>query len=543
MELGVLKHMAKNKNKKKILKDLKELDREILNLLSKRCKILHNHVKQKKEQKDSIIDSVLEKELWRQWEKNSHGKHLDGRLLRKIFNYINWLGYETKETEELTAWNFILNPPKLPTDIYIHGPRDRFCSRFWIVFCAGSHCNFDLDHVVLNDPTHQLLKGINQADGDFSWSGHRIVCNSQRDLNFEQRSIFIGDDELNLYLIIFLSLSKGGKFKFTGGNRLKTINLKHLFKILPDLGARAVSLIPEGEGLPIKIEASAIFNSKVVVPQASSAEMVASLILCSPFYDTPSGYINVYLPQNFKDEKLIPRVLEIFKKCNVEFEVKKKEIIIYKSKYEFPHNPEIYLDPLLSSFLLAFPQAYGGKTTLKGKYPLWLEEAKDLLDILLATDLKVDVFEDRIESKKEAKKASYFIDPHSPELFPISLGIGCLCEPESIIKLTGSGISSIELLDELELKYEIREDLLYLYPNFNSSFPKVNINTTDPIWNMVLGLISFKRPYINLNNPGSITAIWPQFWNIFKSFSMCRNWEIEEGRKKNETPRRRILVK
>ncbi len=528
--------MSKNK-KEKILKELKKIDKELVSLILKRSELLDKYLKKKMKQGKSISDSDLEKDLWKMWS-SALDKGLDEKLLRRVFNYINWMGYELKREE--ISWNFILNPSNIPVDINIFGPRDRISSRFWTILYAGAKTPFKIEHIVLNDKMHDLLKALNLANGDFSWTKDKIVFEAKRNLNFEQRPIFVGDDELNLYLLVFLSLSTSGKFKFTGGNRLKILNLDPLFKVLSQLGARGVSLVPYSEGLPIRIEASGLFNDTLVLPDQADIKLISSLILCSVFYKTSSGFIKIVSSHPFDENMYLCRVFDIFKNLNINVEKRENEIVIFNpDNLKLPQDLDIFLDPVLSGFILTFPQAVGGKATLQGRFPLWLDEGRNVLDILLSSDLYVDVFEDRVESAKKTKKPSYFIKSYSEHLFPLALGIGCLCEPEAIVKLEGA--QDFNLLDKLDLRYEVREDLLYLYNEYHKSFPKVEVDVQDPILNMTLSLISFKRPYISLTNPGNITEIWPQYWNIFKSLPKCRSWDIEEE-KKSETTRRRILV-
>ena len=526
-----------SKQKKNILKELKKLDKDLIKLIKKRSEVLSQYVKKKVQTGDSIVDSDLEKELWKRWNELIH-LGFDGKLLRKVFNYLNWIGYELKPETVEDNWKFILNPSLIPVDIDIPGPRDRVCSKFWIIVYAGAGKPFEFRHIVLNDSMHELLKALNLANGDFSWAKDRVIFEAKRRLNFELRPIFVGEDKLNLYLMVFLSLAFSGKIKFTGGNELKILNLEPLFKILSQLGARGVSLIPHAEGLPIKVEASGIFQDSITIPQKVDDELVVSLILCSLFYKTPSGFLKIVYPYTIKNSYL-HRVFDIFKELNVKWEKNDKEFVIYTCDFDLPDNPKIYLDPILSGFVLAFPQAVGGKAILRGPYPLGLDEGKDVLDILLSSDLNVDVFEDRVESLKGPKKPSYYINPHNSDLFPLALAVGFLCEPEAIVKIEDN--YDLNLLEDLEVRYDIRENLLYLYTTGERSFPKVNLSVKEPIWNLVYALISYKRPYICIEDPGSITAIWPQFWNIYRSASKCRSWDIEED-KRNEQSRRRILV-
>ncbi len=529
-----------SKRKKNILKELKRLDKDLINLIKKRSEMLSQYVKKKIQDGNGVVDSDLEKELWKIWNELVH-LGFDDKLLRKVFNYLNWIGYELKvETKNEDNWKFILNPSVIPVDIDIPGPKDRLYSKFWIIVHAGAGKPFEFRHVVLNDSMHELLKALNLANGDFSWAKDKVIFEAKRKLNFEQRPIFVGEDKLNLYLMVFLSLAFSGKIKFTGGNKLKILNLDPLFKILSQLGARGVSLIPHAEGLPIKVEASGIFQDSIVITQKVDDELIVSLILCSIFYKTPSGFLKILYPYDFEKDNYLHRVFDIFKELNVRWEKTEKEFIIYNHDFEIPDDLEICLDPILTGFILAFPQAVGGKVVLKGRYPLWFDEGKDVLDILLASDLKIDVFEDRVESIKGPKKPSYYIDPHNRDLFPLALAIGFLCEPEAIVKIEDN-YYDLSFLEDLEVKFDIRENLLYLYNISGRSFPRVNLTIKDPIWNLAYALMSFKRPYICLEDPGSITALWPQFWNIYKSASRCRSWDIGED-KKDEQSRRRIIV-
>lgn len=117
--------------KRERLKDLIELDEDLLELLIKRTLIYSSYLKERKKKNAPISDSELEGSLWKIWSNKTKNLSINPKTLRALYNQFNNLAYELAEKEEEKT--FKLRPyTHKPVSIDLSGPFDIYLTRFFL---------------------------------------------------------------------------------------------------------------------------------------------------------------------------------------------------------------------------------------------------------------------------------------------------------------------------------------------------------------------------------------------------------------------------
>ncbi len=525
---------------------LRDLDRQIIDLLSRRSEALISHLEDRKARGLSLTDADFEKRLWKIWQEKGELKELDSKLLRKLFNLCNSLAYERVERQP--DREFLLWPSTKPVRIELPAPKDTWLTRMWAVAAAAANAELELDSVVLNDGLYELIKAMNQVGAGFSWEKTRVLHTpSQEGINLDRKSIFVGSDPFNLYLLIGLAASSPGNVKFAGESWLKHQDLRPLLELLPFLGARGVSLVPGSEGLPLRLESSGQVKTSLPLPAEAPPDLIYALVFSLAFFDSDQEEIQVTWSSEQPPNDL-QEVLSLLQSCGIEAGMDSQSIRIQPGRPKQPRRPEIPSDPALSSVVLAMPQILGGEALLQEgslpeapRYAAWQSLLQEFGPLIQTT-------ERGIESCPGTPASDMQLDCRSrPECFPLGLAF-CLCHPDGGLVLGPRGEDfefALELLDKLALPFEEQSESIRVLQRPQGQPGKVSITAPHSLWGLAIALVSLVRPNIVLRNPGELTGLWPQFWNIFKGLpEPQKRMQEKETRKKDsdEPKRRRILV-
>jgi 3-phosphoshikimate 1-carboxyvinyltransferase len=102
---------------------------------------------------------------------------------------------------------------------------------------------------------------------------------------------------------------------------------------------------------------------------------------------------------------------------------------------------------------------------------------------------------------------------------------------------------ALDLLKVLNLDFEVYPARLEIY--FQDRVHRKELwHSPDIYYTLAYALISFIYRGICLANPGSLTAIWPDFWKIFQSLPDPQNQLLSTnaGEQNDQPTRRRIIV-
>jgi 3-phosphoshikimate 1-carboxyvinyltransferase len=200
----------------------------------------------------------------------------------------------------------------------------------------------------------------------------------------------------------------------------------------------------------------------------------------------------------------------------------------------------------LSSVLLAMPQVLGGKTSLEGGS--WPERSRFAAwqQLLQGFGVSLSSLENGLVSQPGSPETDLRIDCRKrKECFPIGLAL-CLCKPGGGLVLGERGEDfefALELLHKLELPFEEQSDSIRVLKKPEGQPAKISLTAPHSLWGLALALVSLVRPSIVLRNPGELTGLWPQFWNIFKGLPepQKRMQEKEAQKKDSDEPKRRRI--
>lgn len=537
-----IKGSAKGKTLKQ---ELMEIDRQILRLIAKRTKLLSKTVKSRMNKDLSIVDVELEKSLRQVWRERQDELGLSENLMRRIFNMLNNLAYDQIEKKE--EQEFRLRPTQAPVRIELFGPKDTYMTRMWVALAAAKGSPIRICPAILNDPLIDLIKALNYVNAKLSWDREGIYSSSDADLNFDQKVIYTGDDPFNLYLLIFLAVKKSSRCKLTGGSTLRVTNLQPLYEILPSIGARAVSLIPGSEGLPLRLESSGQMNNSVFLPEISSPDLALALILLSSVYDTYQRNFEIKWATKWPHVNKLKRVEHILKECDKEIQYGERSLHLLDKNSSIPVSPSIPLDPCLSGYILAIPQILGGRVTLQGSFPAWLSESEFIYSLLAKFGLELEIDPEKIVAKQGlAPKDNVQIDCRDFScLLPLCIALGVSLQVNTLLQVTRNEDLDygLELLEKLSIDHRLENDTLYLYPELKEGFSEIRLRTPNSWWTLGIALISLKRQNIILENPGELTGVWPQFWTIFKGLPTPQYYISKKEREKSGQDREQFPKK
>lgn len=499
--------------------EIEELDGALVRLLGKRARLLSKAAGSRKQKKKSLVDPVQEKQLWLNWRALAEKQGLDERMMHTLFHLANGLGYE--QIEHKKDWELELRPSREPVRMDLDGPKDILLTRMWVFLGAATGMPLQLFAVVLNDSLFELIKGLNQAGGSFSWEKERVLCQKSPGPDFDKKTIFVGQDPLNLYLLIFLAAMKPGVCRFSGGSRLKLTDLRPLEKIVRDLGGRMISLVPGSHGLPVRLESAGRIEKTVHLPAAVSQEMVQALVLALATVLTPEDEVFL-VPET--DEPLLfdlSRVLAALKPWGGRFEQLKTSWVIRGGPLDLPGFPEVPLDPQFCGYLLGLAAVSRGKVRLQGEFPHDLPESGLVVDLCakLGLDLKIDsraILGEWARGQEEPLRVD--LKNHSWCLPLVLAQAFCRLTETEIRVFPGQDLDfALTLLDRLEVAYRLQADLLLIHTGLNlDNFPELKIRAVHGWWGMALAVLALKRPRLVVTNPGELTRLWPQFWSLFK---------------------------
>jgi 5-enolpyruvylshikimate-3-phosphate synthase len=523
--------------RKERLEELLDLDARILKLLVRRSQRLGKESTWRRSQGKQRIDTALEKSLWAEWENAGRSGDLPPRLLRQLFNLVNLFGQDDAKGRR-RADAYMLAPQRTPVAVSMTAPRCLRRTRLWMVLAAACGRPLALDAIILNDPFIELVKSLNQAGGSVSWIGDdRAEAQNSEGLVFEDKLIFAGDDALNFHLLLGLALGGAGRMKFSGGSGLKLLDLSAVNTVLPKLGARLVPLNPHGDGLPARLECGGDMAARVALPEFASPELAAGLALAAWSY--PQGLVLDFSARPGLRSALV-EVVEVLQAAGIDADLDDTTCRVAPGKPVFPESPVLPPDAALAAHLLALPIFADGKITLGGFRRADLEHPALAALGGLGADMQLDG--DRLVCSA-LKLPEQDIDlGDAPELFPLGVALALRSRRELLVRAPhGADLDdAIQFLDHLGASYSAEEEGLRISPSelhWEGSWA-----SPSPYFCLASALVSFLRPGIAIENPGMLTALWPQFWNLFNTLPSGRMKPKAQEPENDAPTRRRIKI-
>ncbi|MBS3779822.1 MAG: hypothetical protein KGY41_05470, partial [Desulfovermiculus sp.] len=477
--------------------------------------------------------------LWGIWRQGVEEHGLNERLLRQVFNLINGLAYEQAERRD--DWVMDLRPRLEPVDIDMPGPMDTFSSRMWLVLAATLGREVRVPGAVLNDDLIELVKACNQAGANMSWDQEGASSGATA-LEFDHTSIFVGQDTFNFYLLLCLAMSAPGVCRLNGGARLKSESMGFVSSVLSAFGARLVSLVPGSEGVPIRVEASGQIPQSLQIPESAPRELVLVLLLWAPLWARARGEFQLQMPTGPAATWGVDRIFPLWAQMGVKWKEDGRALILQGEELAVPSQPQIDLDPLLAGYVLAMPAFQGGRVRLYGEYPQRGVEREIINHVCYQVGLELSFSEGRIQSTLSHVRAQTLnIDCSlAPNFVPLALALAVSAGGESLICLdSGQDMDfAAHILSVLNMESEQRSaQELRIRPARGRQQEPLAVTAPTACWGLGLALIALTGSRLSLKNPGALTALWPQFWTLYKELPRPRVKTATSVSKKEENNR------
>lgn len=522
-------------NKSNVLTNLVSLDKEIITLLAKRVHLLS------KLPKTGL--SAHEKQLRISWEKSVTMLSKDPQFIRQLFTLIQGIEVIPEAIEQISA--FCLSPKNKPVNITLPVPSCFRTTQLNIAMAVCSNAEGTLQHVLLNDPIIECIKAFNQLGASLHWEESScIICSNPHITKKHYKKptqidtvIHIGNDTLSLYLLIFFIATCPARVKFIGKNSLKLADFSPLRKFLPMIGSRLINIIPGQDGLPIRIESSAILPSEVIVPAELPIDAVIALFIAATKWDKD---ICIDIKEHPNITYILDKIIPLFEQWQIPFQKiifnkKVTAISITPNKIVFPENPMIGIYLPGTATLLALPAFVGGTVTLKTQYQQHTN-INLLIEILTQFGLNITKTADTICCTRRQENftfSSFNIKTLPEELFPLILTL--LCIP--LLKNETNLLPELpDYIDESVLESYLAQLGLVRMGSKIKLIPPIQTPWTSPsdTWGLAISLAAFLRPQIKLSNPGCVEAIYPSYWKIYNKLP-TGDYTIQPSKKYSPT--------
>jgi 3-phosphoshikimate 1-carboxyvinyltransferase len=516
--------------------ELVELDRRLTSLLVRRAEILSETSSKRRARGGKIADPAQEKALWAVWKERRDESGVDGRIWEQLFNLSNGLAYARAEVQRQHPAGYVLSPRRSPVSIDLPGPRDLIASRLALAMAVVSGRPLSLPSVVLNDPMIELIKAFNQAGGAVSWDAAGVRAGQSDGLALDGKVVYAGNDPLNLFLLLVLSLQTTGTFKITGGSGLKTMDLSPLQPVLTQLGARIVHLDPHSLGAPLRVEASGVAPSEIRLPTSCPRDFVRALVVTTA---AMGRSMRIHWESGRLGHSVEGKISFLLERFGCRHSTLEAGIEFHGNGLTIPPELAIPLDPVLSGFVLSFPSVAGGKARLAGKWPAWPEAAEVELLIKRYTTLYVGTDEIVANGPGGGSQEGQPTMGFSP----LSAALVLLRGGGSQELTIDHGFEEPRLLSDFGVRYTTRDGTLRLGWAEQQAGPPPTLHAPTPEWAMALALLSFRLSGMTLLNPGIVSQAWPQFWQIFNGLpNPTLRVHAQDREEQDATKRRRRII-
>ncbi|MEG2140396.1 MAG: hypothetical protein RRY20_06380 [Bilophila sp.] len=551
-----------------LIAELKELDHDLIRMIAKRSRMLTRL--------PDTGASDHERELRTSWEGNATSVSRDPRLIRQLFALLQEVEVAPADMDQPASFN--LAPAQKPVHVDLPAPTSDRLPRLHMVLAAGAGSTHTLENVVLSAPVIECLKGLNQIGASLRWEEDgRILCQGGEPITGHTKSILdkvvhVGDDAFNLYLVLFQMVTRPARLKIIGESGLKFVDLVPLRHFLPLLGARLTSVVPGQEGLPARLESSAMLPSEVDVPAELPADAAVALLMAAPGWERE---LTVRFDDHPAGKAIVAEVFPVLQAAGIA--VTRHEngdslsLHIVPGTATLEAHPQSGVNIPIAATLLAMPAFVGGTVCLHGAWDntgddattaavrtllssvgITLEQTKGALVASLPSAPATGATE-ASEATGDAAAPALAITPLtdlsklSPALFPLGLALSLI----PLARAKGGAMPTLPegadmvLVDSFLNQIGLAREEALLTPTEPLAAPWASPTMH---WALALSLVAFLRPNIKLSNPGIVLAQYPQYWNLYNGLpSPSLNRKTAEANTADVTPerpapRRRVLA-
>ena len=493
---------------------LRDVDEDILRLIVRRARLLARMPE----------NASRERALRTHWEEHAARVSRDPRLIRQMFTLLQEVNVAA---EDLTTGAFNLAPSSSPVQADLTLPGSSRQARLYAALAAAAGAETTINGVLLNTPLVECVKMLGQLGANARWddagtprvriaAGKGFAGPGQGGAvrSVLDRVLHVGEDPLNLYLLLFLLLTRPTRVKILGESTLRFLDLSPVRHFLPRLGARLSSVVPGQDGLPVRLEASALLPCTVNVPGELPDDAVTALLLATPFWHKP---VTVDLGACAHAGTLLDEAETILHGCGCETTRQGFTLRVTPGVPRMAAAPALAMTLPLAFALLAMPGLTGGHVVLHGQWPA-NERLAAPAEALLRRVVELHVSAGEVESapREDAPEAWDFTD------LPAELAGPALAL--FVSRLSASGPAKLPSLPEGVDPLLADEFLRHLgyARNGHTLEPlpegdRLPWAAPDVWWGIGFALAAFTRRDLRLSNPGSLTALIPPFWTAYNS--------------------------
>jgi len=521
-----------------------ELDRELMKLLVRRATLV-SRIRGGRDHAASPAAIQAEKAVRIAWETAAPVFSKDPRFARQLFSLLQDIKILSKEQAERTGI-FRLAPPGKPAAGSITGPTSARAAQMRIALAAGLGRGLVMERVTLSTALADTIKACTQAGAKVSYEHQgtlaRIEVAEGPPLAFAGKTLYMGEDLFTAYLMAFLTIGSPGICRFTGGSRLKSVDLAPLRHVLPLFGARLAHVIPHSQSLPANVESSGNIPALVAVPANLPFEGVCALLLAPLIWHVPLTLDLAALPAAVATAAL-GEVRPLHREAGADVETRGPNLLITPAPLAPPERPALSLDPVLSAYLLAIPLFTGGSMRLEGFWPGHTPAAAEAEQLLAWGGGEISIGEGFI--RVAAGNAPFSLPLQCAELSsefgPLYLALKIrhhlLRQSESpTLPQNHSYFPQEEAQDrELTQDFCARLNLHWtdgvLTKGTDAAGHLPAWSSPDASWSMAYALCAFLKPGLELANPGKLSEAIPTFWGIYNSLPKPTDPVRQEPRK------------
>lgn len=503
--------------KKTLTTELVDLDRDIAALLARRTRLLARAAAARHAKGLSLADANQERRMRRAWDDVAAQDGMDVRPLRQIFTLANGLAYGFAVKPESSRRKFIMNLDVHNKDLDLVGPASCVRTRLITALAAGAEGSCELEPVVVNDALVELVRALNQGGAKLSWQDNQVKSAGGK-LDFAGKTLHAGDDPLNFYVLLAMALPQIGRTTVTGGTNLKLLDVTPAAGVLAGLGVRLTSIEPHISGAPVRLESAGMISGNCAVPSDFPPELALGMALAAPTY--PQG-LHMTWEKGWSGKELLHHAVDVLASCGVRAKLTDTDITVPAGTVKAPKalDPNVvYLDPELTSVLLALPRFSGASVTVSGLWNSADPKAKAASAMLKAAGVEITASATSVRATAGPWPNDLDLDA-TKGFFPLAVALGLAAPGDARIQVKEDEDTSPaeEMAGRMGRFARVSSGKVVIVGGGSNRWadPMKPYPSPSAAWSLSLALASTTTRGVTLANPGSLSEIWPGFWGLF----------------------------
>ena len=495
--------------KQSVTDELEQLDSRIAELLAKRTELLARSARARRERGKPLASAHQEKRLWAAWDAVVRRLGAKPSLWKRCFTLLNSMAYDQATKTRDSAQVITLLPAKGDMAVDTPGPLSQRRAMHLAVLAASSGQSMDLAGVILSDPVVELAKALNQAGGHLSWEPGRLQARAGARLDFSRDMIFVGESIQVMLLMACQIAASGGHIRLSGGPTLKLADLTPLARVFNPLGARFAPIDPNAPGLPARLEATGIIESRPHLDEDQPEGLAAALALAAP---CALG---------------VEDAVEALRSMGIDARHEPGRVSVPHGEPVASGPLGLPLDPELCACLLAMPRAAGGTVRLQGRWPRRDAMAHAVESLLDQAGLDFNIGDGDVTTVKAGRPGPRVLEPGNAHLLPLALALAACTSGPTRVSIPEDFIDQgliADFADLIAASVEIEDNAATVdrYGNALIDEPLEAPETgsrpwlaPSARWILAAAVASFRRPGIALANPGALSDAWPGFIRVY----------------------------